>query len=137
MDIWRTIAERKIQEAIEAGEFRNLDGRGAPLALDDDPFADPSLRMAHRLLKNNGFAPAWIEEGREIDADLDRARQDMRRAGADAAAVERFGRATAEIAQHIARFAICPKSSAARARCRCMPALLRPPTPAAPEPRRP
>jgi hypothetical protein len=28
--------------------------------------------MAHRLLKNNGFAPAWIEEAKEIDAELRR-----------------------------------------------------------------
>src|SRR4051812_37883295 len=27
----------------------------------------PSMRMAHRLLKNNGFAPAWIEEGTSDD----------------------------------------------------------------------
>jgi len=30
--------------------------------------------MAHRLLKNNGFAPAWIEESREIEAESNRLR---------------------------------------------------------------
>ena len=102
MDIWRTIAERKIQEAMEEGAFRNLDGVGAPLALDEDPFTDPSLRMAHRLLKNNGFAPAWIEESREIDRDLVRAREELRRAGPDAAAAARFRTIAAGLRSRIA-----------------------------------
>jgi hypothetical protein len=39
--------------------------------------------MAHRLLRNNGFAPAWIEEGGEIDAEMRRSRADP--AGCDPA----------------------------------------------------
>lgn len=69
MDEWHFIAERKIREAIEEGAFQHLDGAGKPLNLDENPFEDPAQRMAHRLLRNNGFAPAWIEEGREIDAE--------------------------------------------------------------------
>src|SRR6476661_6598334 len=67
MDVWRLIATRKIDEAIAEGEFDNLEGRGRPLDLTENPFEDPSSRMAHRLLRNNGFAPAWIEEGRDLD----------------------------------------------------------------------
>ena len=104
MDIWRTIAERKIREAMAEGEFRDLDGTGAPLALDEDPFIDPSVRMAHRLLKNNGFAPAWIGEGREIDADVARARDCLRRAGGDAAAEGRFRREAEELNRRIASY---------------------------------
>ena len=70
MDEWHFIAERKIQEAMEDGAFEHLDGTGAPLDLSENPFEDPALRMAHRILRNNGFAPAWIEEGREIDAGI-------------------------------------------------------------------
>jgi hypothetical protein len=70
MDEWHFIADRKIREALEEGAFDCLEGAGKPLNLDEDPFVDPSLRMAHRLLRNNGFAPAWIEEGREIDAEI-------------------------------------------------------------------
>ncbi|MGA2593423.1 MAG: DUF1992 domain-containing protein [Bryobacteraceae bacterium] len=80
MDAWRWIAERKIEEAMAEGAFTNLSGAGAPLCLDEDPFVDTSLRMAHRLLKNNGFAPAWIEEGKDIDRDLETLRADLRRA---------------------------------------------------------
>ena len=70
MDEWRFIAERKIREAMEEGAFENLAGAGEPLDLSENPFEDPSLRMAHRLLRNNGFAPAWIEESREMDAEI-------------------------------------------------------------------
>lgn len=70
MDEWRFIAERKIREAMEDGAFEQLDGAGEPLNLEENPFEDPSLRMAHRLLRNQGFAPAWIEEGREIDSEI-------------------------------------------------------------------
>lgn len=69
MDEWHFIAERKIREALEDGVFEHLEGAGKPLDLSENPFEDPSLRMAHRLLKNNGFAPGWIMEAREIDAE--------------------------------------------------------------------
>ena len=74
MDAWNFIAERKIQEAMEEGAFDQLEGMGEPLDLREDPFEDSSLRMAHRLLKNNGFAPAWIQESKEIEIELRRLR---------------------------------------------------------------
>ena len=74
MDEWNFIAERKIREAMDEGAFDHLEGTGKPLDLIENPCEDPSLRMAHRLLKNNGFAPAWIEEAREIDAESRRLR---------------------------------------------------------------
>ena len=74
MDEWHFVAERKIREAMEEGAFDNLEGAGKPLDLTEDPFEDPSLRMAHRLLKNNGIAPAWIEEAKEIEAEASRLR---------------------------------------------------------------
>lgn len=67
MDRWESIAERKIREAMEAGAFDNLPSKGKPISLDQDPFEDPDLRMAHHLLRVNGFAPPWIEEAREIE----------------------------------------------------------------------
>jgi len=69
MDEWHFIAERKIREALEEGAFDHLEGAGQPLDLHENPFEPASLRMAHRLLKNNGFAPAWIEEAKEIEAE--------------------------------------------------------------------
>ena len=74
MDEWHLIAERKIQQAMEEGAFEHLEGTGKPLDLSENPFEDPSDRMAHRLLKNNGFAPEWIEEAKEIEAESRRLR---------------------------------------------------------------
>ena len=77
MDKWESIAERKIREAIEAGAFENLPSKGKPIPLDQDPFEDPNLRMAHHLLRVNGFAPPWIEEACEIDRTSVRLRADL------------------------------------------------------------
>ena len=66
MDVWQLVAERKIREAMEEGAFDHLEGTGKPLDLSENPFEDPSERMANRLLKNNGITPAWIQEAKEI-----------------------------------------------------------------------
>lgn len=36
MDFFAKLAENRILEAMEAGEFNNLEGRGQPLNLDED-----------------------------------------------------------------------------------------------------
>lgn len=70
MDVWNLIAERKIQEGMEEGAFDRLEGTGRPISLDENPYEDPAQRMAHRLLRNNGFAPAWILESKDLDSDI-------------------------------------------------------------------
>lgn len=73
-------AEKALREAIEAGEFDDLPGKGQPLDLRENPFEDPDLRTVHRLLRNAGFAPAWIMERKDIDAAIDGARVKLSRA---------------------------------------------------------
>lgn len=70
MDVVQLIAERKICEVMEEGAFDHLECSGKPLDLSENPFEDPADRMANRLLKNNGFPPAWIEEAKEIEAEF-------------------------------------------------------------------
>ena len=70
MDKWESTAERKIREAMAEGAFDNLTGKGRPLNLEEDPFEDPSLRMAHRLVRNNGFAPPWVEEAKDLERGI-------------------------------------------------------------------
>ena len=60
------IAERRIREAQERGDFDDLPGAGAPLALDDDALVPEDLRVAHRILKNAGLLPPQLEPQREI-----------------------------------------------------------------------
>lgn len=54
-------------KAIERGEFDNLEGSGKPLHLDENPFEPNELHMVHKILKDNGYAPYWMELGKEID----------------------------------------------------------------------
>lgn len=80
MNRLESMAEKMLREAIEAGEFDNLPGKGGPIDLSENPFEDPDLRVVHKLLRNAGFAPAWIEERKDIDAECEGARNTLARA---------------------------------------------------------
>ena len=66
------IAERRIAEAQERGEFDDLPGAGRPLRLDDMSHVPPELRMAYTVLRNANCLPPELEERKEIQkvADL-------------------------------------------------------------------
>ena len=66
MLLFDLIAEQRIAEAIERGEFDDLPGTGEPLAFHDDPLIPAELRMAYRILKNAGFVPPELEAHKEI-----------------------------------------------------------------------
>lgn len=61
MDLFVTIAEQRIHEAQQRGEFNDLPGAGEPLDLTDDALVPEELRVAYRILKNSGFVPPEIE----------------------------------------------------------------------------
>ena len=75
-----SLTEKSIREAIEKGDFDNLPGKGQPLDLSENPFEDPELRTVHRLLRNAGFAPAWLEERKDIESQFEVARRTLERA---------------------------------------------------------
>jgi hypothetical protein len=66
MDIFAKIAEHRIREAIENGEFNNLKDMGKPLDLGDESWIPEDLRMAYRMLKNAGCLPAELELRKEV-----------------------------------------------------------------------
>ncbi|MGE5405696.1 MAG: DUF1992 domain-containing protein [Candidatus Saccharibacteria bacterium] len=68
MASFEDLVEEKIRKAQEKGAFDNLEGHGKPLDLSENPFEPPELRMVFKILKDQGFAPAWIEIGKEVDA---------------------------------------------------------------------
>ena len=80
MDKWESLVDKLIRESMERGEFDDLLGTGEPVDLSENPFEDPDLRTAHRLLRNAGFAPAWIEERKDIDESIKRAQTILLRA---------------------------------------------------------
>jgi hypothetical protein len=71
---WESLVERQIREAMDEGAFDDLPYQGEPLPLEDDSAAG-EWAMAHRMLKNAGAAPPWIEsdkEARRLLAELER-----------------------------------------------------------------
>lgn len=72
--------ENSIEQAMREGKFDHLPGKGKPLKLEDHPHEDPEWRLAHHVLKNSGFTLPWIEARREIEAEIEAARQALRRA---------------------------------------------------------
>lgn len=78
MDWIQELAERKIQEAMERGEFDRLALRGKPLRLEDLSRVPEDLRVGFIVLKNAGVLPPEMELRKEmltlrdlIDACLD------------------------------------------------------------------
>lgn len=102
-----------IRRAMEEGAFDNLRGKGKPLNLEDNPYTDPEWQMAYHLLKENGFAPGFIEVRQAIELELAAARQALARswawreralaAGEDAAWVEdEWGKAKSSFEEIVA-----------------------------------
>ena len=79
MKHWESLVDQKIREAMEQGEFDDLPGKGKPLDTSENPFEDPELRLAHRLLRSAGFAPSWVEERKDIDAEFENAWRQLSR----------------------------------------------------------
>jgi len=60
------IAEKKIREAMDNGEFDDLPGKGKPLQLEDDRHIPQDIRLAHKILKNADCLPPELELRKEI-----------------------------------------------------------------------
>ncbi|MCK6448582.1 MAG: DUF1992 domain-containing protein [Planctomycetes bacterium] len=61
MDILEPIAERKILDALERGEFERLPGAGKPLELEDLSRVPDELRGGYMVLKGAGMLPEEME----------------------------------------------------------------------------
>lgn len=70
MFAFERLAEEKIREAIAAGEFEHLPGKGKPLSLDDYFSVRSEERMAYLVLKNGGFLPEHLQWRKELEACL-------------------------------------------------------------------
>lgn len=64
------LVEERIRKAREKGAFDNLEGFGKPLNLYENPFEPAEMRMANKILKDAGYAPYWVELGKDVDAGL-------------------------------------------------------------------
>lgn len=66
MDILARIAEQRIREAMDRGEFDNLPLQGQPLKLDDYPGVPEHLRMGYSILRNAGILPEEMQLKKEM-----------------------------------------------------------------------
>ena len=66
MDFLESSPKTASWQAIEAGEFDNLQGKGQPLNLEDDSHIPPELRMAYKILKNADCLPPELELRQEV-----------------------------------------------------------------------
>lgn len=60
------LADERIREAMERGEFDGLPLSGKPLPPDANAFVPEDLRIAYKLLKDAGFLPPEMELSKEI-----------------------------------------------------------------------
>ncbi len=90
---WRWVAENRIREAQATGAFEGLRGEGQPLRIEDDSQTALEWRLAYRMLRNAGLAPAWLELDQQIREDAERARRELaaeaRRGGEQGTEMER------------------------------------------------
>lgn len=61
------LAEDKIREAIAAGEFDDLPGKGKPLNLDAYFAVAEEWRVGVSLLKNSGFLPQEMQLLKDVE----------------------------------------------------------------------
>ena len=72
------VIENRIQEAMATGAFDDLPGRGKPLPMNENPFeAISGDALAHRILKNAGCAPGWVEQGKAVRQNILNARANL------------------------------------------------------------
>lgn len=80
---WDSLINRRIEEAMQRGDFDNLRGKGKPLNTAPDPHTPPEMQMANSLLKNNDLSPAWISDRAAVLALIERFREKLRATAAD------------------------------------------------------
>ena len=80
---WDTLINRRIEEAMQRGDFDNVRGKGKPLNTAPEPHVPPDMQMANSLLKNNDLSPAWISDRAAVLALIERFREKLRAAAAE------------------------------------------------------
>lgn len=74
---WDTVMDELIEDAMRNGEFDNLRGRGKPLNLSKNHFAQET-ELAYGLLKNNDYTLPWIAQRREILDEIAQFREEFK-----------------------------------------------------------
>ncbi len=75
---WQDLISEQLDEAAANGAFENLPGKGQPLRLNEHPNEPADMRMANKLLKDNNLTPTWIGDRKELLAEIETLRGEMR-----------------------------------------------------------
>ncbi len=71
--------DQLLEAAQQRGEFDNLPGAGKPIHLEDNPFGKEK-QMAYKLLKDNGYTLAFMQERKDLLEKIENLRSQLRRA---------------------------------------------------------
>lgn len=71
--------DRVLDEAQAKGLFDNLPGRGKPLQLDHNPYAEEQ-QLAHKILRDNNFTLPWIADRAEMVNKIEAWRAELNKA---------------------------------------------------------
>ncbi len=75
---WSNLIEDLIEDGRQKGMFDDLPGKGKPLNLNKNPFGQ-EMELAHKLLKQNDMAPAWIVNRKLLIKQIEALRSDIQR----------------------------------------------------------
>ncbi len=75
---WQDLITEQLDEAAANGAFENLPGKGQPLRLNEHPNEPADMRMANKLLKDNNLTPTWIGDRKELLAEVESLRTEMK-----------------------------------------------------------
>lgn len=68
---YESLIDKIIQDARERGEFDPPNLKGKPLSEDGTESWAGDKAMAHKIMKNSGYAPPFLMKKREIDEKLE------------------------------------------------------------------
>lgn len=71
--------DQLLEAAQQRGEFDNLPGAGRPIHLEENPFGKEK-QMAYKLLKDNGYTLAFLQERKDLLEKIENLRLQLRRA---------------------------------------------------------
>lgn len=77
MPAHESYVEKLIRDAQKQGKFDNLANQGQPIKVEaENPYVDEDWRLAFKVLENGGFAPAWVELDKEVEAAIEKVKRD-------------------------------------------------------------
>lgn len=68
---WQSWLDKQMQEAIGDGDMSNHAGAGKPLNLGNDDLTPADMRLAHKIMKDNGILPTWMQTGKELEDECE------------------------------------------------------------------